>query len=277
MLYLFLAITSSALVSIFMRLSSSRIKGNISMLAINYAMCVFLSAWYAGMEVLPVRASLFQTIGMGVVHGILYLLSFVLLQVNVRRNGVVLSATFMKLGLLVPMVVSVVLFHEMPGVLQSIGFVIALIAIILINFDGGESVMGFRLGLVLLLLGGGFGDAMSKIFQELGDASMGDQFLLYTFITALVLCVLLMLKKGQRPGLAEVMFGAMIGIPNFFSARFLLASLKSLAAVIVYPTYSVGTILVVTLAGVVLFRERLGKRQWTALGIILLALVMLNL
>ena len=62
----------------------------------------------------------------------------------------------------------------------------------------------------------------------------------------------------------------------FFSARFLLASLTQLDAVIVYPTYSVATILAVTLAGVAVFRERLHRRQWYALAAILAALVMLN-
>jgi len=41
--------------------------------------------------------------------------------------------------------------------------------------------------------------------------------------------------------------------------------------------YSVAGILIVTMAGVLLFRERLQKRQWIALGIILLSLVLLNI
>ena len=96
-------------------------------------------------------------------------------------------------------------------------------------------------------------------------------------IAALVLCVALMLYKKQRPGGYEVLFGVLIGVPNFFSARFLLRALGSLPAVIVYPTFSVATILAVTLAGVVFFREKLTRRQWAALGAILAALVLLNI
>ena len=40
--------------------------------------------------------------------------------------------------------------------------------------------------------------------------------------------------------------------------------------------YSVGSILVVTLAGVVLFRERLEKHQWLGIAVVLAALVLLN-
>ena len=83
--------------------------------------------------------------------------------------------------------------------------------------------------------------------------------------------------KKERPGVAELLYGAAVGVPNYFCAKFLLASLDTVPAVIAYPTFSVATILLVTLAGVALFKERLGKRQWTAVGVILLALVLLNL
>jgi len=85
------------------------------------------------------------------------------------------------------------------------------------------------------------------------------------------------IRKKERPGGKELLYGALVGIPNFFSAKFLLGALEALPAVIVYPTYSVATILAVTLAGVFFFRERLTVRRWIAMGGILAALVMLNI
>ena len=196
---------------------------------------------------------------------------------GVKKNGVVLSATFMKLGLLVPMVVSVFLFGEIPALLQAIGFFLAIAAIVLINFEKSDSALQFKTGLILLLLAGGGGDAMSKVFEVYGNPELSDQFLLFTFACALVLCAALAVRKGERPGAGDVFFGLLIGIPNYFSSRFLLKALGSLPAVIVYPTFSVATILAVTLAGVCLFRERLQKRQWIALTVILAALVLLNI
>ena len=74
-----------------------------------------------------------------------------------------------------------------------------------------------------------------------------------------------------------MLFGALLGIPNFFSTKFLLMALGDLPAVIVYPTFSAGTILVVTVAGLLLFKEKLGKRQLLAMSVILLALILLNI
>ena len=279
MLYLFLAIASSALVSIIMRLSDRKVTGNIAMLTVNYLMCFLVAAGYAGFgKLFPSTEGLPGALAMGGINGALYLGGFVLLQINVRRNGVVLSSTFMKLGLLVSIAVSVLFFHEIPDLFQIIGFCLAVAAIMLINYKkepGGTA--GFKLGLVLMLIAGGMADAMAKIFEELGNPALEPQFLAYTFLVALILCAALMWKKGQRPGKWELLFGLLIGIPNFFSAKFLLGALAQIPAVIVYPVYSVATILVVSLVGVLAFRERLDKKQWAGVAAIIVALVLLNI
>jgi drug/metabolite transporter (DMT)-like permease len=74
-----------------------------------------LAAAFGKFQVFPVTQPGFPlTVIMGGVNGALYLLGFVLLQYNTRKNGVVLSSVFIKLGLLVPMVLSVFLFREIP-------------------------------------------------------------------------------------------------------------------------------------------------------------------
>ena len=278
MIDLILAVLSSALIAIFMRISSDKVKGNISMLAVNYLICLIVAGAYAGFRVaLPGVEGFAKALGMGVFNGFLFLSSFMAMQFNTAKNGIVLTSIFMRLGLLVPMTISVLAFGELPTPLQAVGFVIAVAAIVLINFEKGAAGAGSKISLLVLLLLGGSCDAMSKIYERLGAAALSDQFLFYTFAMAFVLCTVLMLVKKERPGIPELLYGALIGVPNFFSAKFLLGALETLDAVIVYPTYSVATILVVTLTGVVAFRERLKNRQWIALGAILVALVLLNI
>ena len=278
MLDLVLAVVSSALIAILMRLSADKVKNNISMLAVNYLICLAVGGVYAGGRLLPSGAEGFSAaLGMGVFNGFMFLSSFMAMQFNTAKNGIVLTSIFMRLGLLVPMTISVLAFGELPTPLQTVGFVIAVAAIVLINFEKGAAGAGSKISLLVLLLLGGSCDAMSKIYERLGAAALSDQFLFYTFAMAFVLCTVLMLVKKERPGIPELLYGALIGVPNFFSAKFLLGALETLDAVIVYPTYSVATILVVTLTGVAVFGEKLKKRQWAALAAILAALVMLNI
>ncbi len=279
MLSLIFAVLSSALVSVTMRFSQARVKNNTAMLAVNYIMCLALSWWETGfVSPLSTAPGFGLTLGLGLVNGFLYLAGFVLLQVNIRKNGVVLSSTFMKLGLLVSMLVSVLFFREQPELWQWLGFGLAVAAIILINYRPDGSKAEAKWGLILALLAGGTADSMSKVFEQLGNPVLSGHFLLYTFLSAFAFCLLLCLQEKQPlPGKREWGYGLLIGIPNYFSAKFLLSALKTVPAVIVYPVCSVGTILVVTIAGVFAFRERLEKRQWLALAMILAALALLNI
>lgn len=261
-----------------MRLSTNRVSNNIGMLSMNYLTCLIIAAAFSGITTLfPQNAHLPPALGLGTINGALYLLSFVLFQKSVKNNGVVLSSIFMKLGLLVPLVLSILFFGEVPTVLQIIGFCIAIGAIILINLQTDSSNTRMGLDLVFLLLMGGSADAMSKVYEEVGPVSLSSQFLFYTFLVAFVLCIILMHIKRQRIGGKEILYGCLIGVPNFFSAKFLLLSLNTVPAVVAYPTFSVGTILVVTLVGMAVFKEKLTVRQIIAVCAILVALVMLNI
>ena len=110
----------------------------------------------------------------------------------------------------------------------------------------------------------------------MGAPAFKDHFLLLTFFVALILCAILCIAKKETITRREIVYGLALGVPNYFSARFLLLSLSEIPAVIAYPIYSVCTIVAVTLAGLAAFHEKLTQRQLIALGVILAALVMLN-
>ena len=277
MIYLLLAIVSSALISVLMRVSEKYSRSGMAMLAMNYLMCCALGVLHTGgTELFPRAEGMGLTVFLAAVSGLLYLSGFVLMQWNIPRNGVVLTATFMKLGVVVPTAVSILVFGEQPRPIQLIGIALAICAIFLIQ-GRGEKGAGSILGLVAVMLAGGGGDVMAKVFDETAPAALKNQFLLYIFMVAFVLCVLLCIIRKQKPGAMDMLFGLAIGIPNYYSARFLLLSIGEIPAMVAYPSFSVGTIIVVALVGVLCFREKLNRRKLVALGVILAALVLLNM
>lgn len=221
MIYLVLAIMCSALLSIIMRLSQRHIGNDLSMLGVNYIICVMLSLLASGVRnVFPTAEGIRTTLGLEILNGFLYLAEFVLLQVNIKRNGVVMSTTFMKLGLLVPIVFSLVVFGERMNLMQSVGTALALSAIVLINAQKEETNLSFKLGLILLLLANGGANGMSKVYDEVGNEALSAQFLLYTFAMACLLCWALAIYKKEKVGKYHLLYGVMIGVPNFFRQSF---------------------------------------------------------
>jgi drug/metabolite transporter (DMT)-like permease len=275
--YLLLAVFCSAMISITMRLSSGRVKGQFVMLAANYLVCAALGGIYSDFSLLSAAQSgLGLTAGFAVINGVILLAGLVLLQVSTRKNGVVLSSLFMKLGLLVPFAVSILFLRETPTGLQVAGFCVALGAMVLFNLKK-DGVGRFSMGLFLLLLINGAADTIVKLFEELGPARLSDHFLCFSFAVAFLLSVGFILFKKERFQWTAVLFGVMIGVVNFFSFKFLLRALAQIPAVVAFPTYSVATMLVVTVSGIVFFKERLSGRQWIAFGGVIAALAMLNI
>lgn len=277
MLYLLLAIASSALVSVSMRFGEAHVKNQMGMFMSNYLICMVLSFLFMNRETSFWGESAGVTLGISVISGVLFLGGFIFLKYNMKHNGIVLASTFMKLGVLIPTLMAITVFHEKPKWTQLLGIGIAIAAIVLINFEKDALQKGNKkLWLLVLLLVSGLGDSMANVFEQSGNGGK-DGYLLLTFLTAFLLTIMLAFFEKKTICREDLLYGMLIGIPNYFSARFLLLALGSLPAVLVYPTCNVGTIILVTLAGVLVFREPLEKKKACALGMILLALILLNI
>lgn len=274
-----LAIASSALVSIIIRLGEDHVTNQMGMLLSNYVVCSICAIVCSNSDVVTaVQASGFFDIGLGVVCGFLYLAGLLLMQYNTKHNGVVLSSTFMKLGVLIPTLMAIVFFREIPKGTQVIGIVLALLAIVMIHFEKDALKEGNKkLWLLVLLLCGGITDSTANIFEKFGSPAAKDVYLFMIFFVAGVLAFVLVLKSKKKVSPKDVIFGVILGVPNYFSSRFLLLSLSSMSAVVVYPTYSVATMIVITVVGVLAFKEKLDRKKAIALGMIVLALGLLNI
>ena len=191
--FLVLAILCSCMISIMMRVSSGKTKQNLSVLAANYLVCSLLGAIYGGFDIAQFQLPGFSaTAWLGLISGVLYLASLLCFQRNTKKHGIVLSSVFMKLGLLVPFVLSVTLFREMPSAAQIAGFFIALFAIVMINWEKGGKRFGF--GLILMLLVNGSADVMAKFFRVYGVGS--EENLRDITIKSLTACCKILFATG---------------------------------------------------------------------------------
>lgn len=280
MLYLVLSIVTSAMIALVMRFSQGRVKGRTSMLSVNYFICMFLSGLAMGFgNVMPKADGAALTLGLGLINGLFFFLALILNQKGMESNGVVLSSIFSKVGgLLIPFALSVAFFGEQPRAVQLIGSAIAIVAIVMMNYDKGHGLKVGSMGiLIALLFAEGGASSGSKVFGEIGNPNLSSNFLFWTFAAAVVICTTVSLKNKEKFGMNELIFGSLIGIPNFLSSRFTLKAVQSLPAIIVYPTRAVATIMLITIVGVLFFKEKLRKTQWIAMGAILVSLVLLNI
>ena len=123
----------------------------------------------------------------------------------------------------------------------------------IINFKREEdSVITLKVALVGTFLLGGLADFTSKIYQVYGLEKFQPLFLLFTFVSAM-------------------------GVPSQMISLFLLRSLTTIPAFVVFPLFSVGVILIVNIINLLFFREKLTKNQVIAMGFIVFSIILLNI
>ena len=279
MLYLLLTSLSASAIMIFMRMSNGHIRGRFSMLAVNYLACAVLSWGHMGFGLpVPTGEGAAFTVGIGLLNGCIFVTALSLSQYNIPRNGVVLATVVSRLGgLIMPLTVAILLFREFPRPVQVVGAVIALVSVVVLNYDKEHMSVESVLPLAGLFIFDGFTAGMAKIFNGVGNPAHSANFLLGTIGTACALCVVVLLLRRERPGKQELFYGTLVGVPNFFASRFLLDALETVPAVVVYPIRGVGAIAIVVLVGMVCFGERLRRHQWCAMAAVIVAIVLLNL
>ena len=279
MIFLLLALLSSSVLAIVLKyLNSSSPYG---VYFVNYIICALLA--FATMEPKALYNNDITPCWLGGITGLLYLASLFANGYSIHKNGAILSSVFTRLGILVPILLSVILFGERPTIPQGLGIALAVAAAVMMNglpqkaeyHTSGNKV--YLLPLVLTLLLNGTSDAMSKVFAQLGRRQDDGLFIFYIFLFAGLATLVLMVKEHRTLTGRDIFFGVLVGVPNFLSSRLLLAALAELPAFLVYPSYSVGVILTISVISFLLFHERLNGRQMGAAGMILGALVLLNL
>lgn len=279
MLFLLLAMGASSVLAIVLKyLNTSYAYG---VYFINYVTCAVLA--FATLEEKALWHGNPTPLWLGAVAGACYLGALAAQGYSIHKNGAILSSVFARLGVLVPIFLSIAVFRERPTLVQGLGVALAVLAAVVMNGlprkgQGSPGAKAFYpLALFLALFLNGASDSMSKFFTQWGQRRDDGLFVFYIFLFAGLFTLVLLLKERRPITRRDLVFGVLVGVPNFLSSRLLLAALTELPAFLVYPSYSVGVILIVSLLSFFLFRERLGRRQLAAVGMILAALVLLNL
>ena len=303
MIYLGLAILTSASIALIFKYSEGRSMDRYVVTSFNYLAASLVSAIIiaaSGLEfpfvstpvsfkdlaaVFPasggsidLKASLAWALVVGVPAGVFFFLAFIYYQKGINENGAGLAGAFSKIGILIPMSISIVVWNEIPNVLQTAGIALSVISILLVNISFRNfSLDKLRLTLLALFLFSGLAEFSNKVFQNYGLLEHRLVFLFFVFFTAFLISGAFLLSRKKVPRPRAVFTGLIVGLPNLFCSYFLIQALDGIKASVVFPIYTATTIVVINLGGYLIFNERLENRERLSVVFTIIALVMINL
>lgn len=200
MLYILLRVLLMTVFAQTLRYGQSRGGAVWAIVLINYALATLLClALAAGLEQFGFSR---VTLTCGLVGGIAYLVSLVLLLPAMRESGVAVSVAVLQLAVLVPVAHAMLAFGERPSAAQVVGLVLAAGALIVLSLTtsapGGMERVRFSPLLLPLFFVTGLSGVAMKSFQELGPPRERMSFNTVLFAAATLSTLAAMWRPPRR-------------------------------------------------------------------------------
>jgi drug/metabolite transporter (DMT)-like permease len=284
---LLLSILASTLIFIVFKLFSKYNVNTFQAIVINYIVacgCGLLA--YSGdlkTSEIPQQEWFIYTLGLGIT----FIIVFNLMALTTQRSGLSVVSVATKMSLVIPVVFGLWYYKESLGFFKALGIILALTAVYFASIKNKDGLKIKRSNLifpVLVFLGSGFIDTSIKYLENTYVAK--DEVSIFSatiFAAAGSIGILSLLYLGIRGTLTlklkNVMGGIILGIPNYYSVYFLVEALRSdiLESSGIFTVNNVAIVMMSTLVGILLFREKLLTKNWIGIVIAVVSILLITI
>lgn len=281
MLPLLLTICCSLGIAVLLKFNESRKGERVVVAAGNYVVAGLLGLLMGG-SVESIQLPI-QWIMVALLVGVGFVAGFMLQMYSIGTIGLAVPISIARIATLVPVIASAIVYGEHPSPIQIAGIVAGAAAFVMLGIAQRNSNVGLNrpvgasaVGLLLLMLVVmGANDFSMKIAQESAINQSG--FLCFVFGFAGIICWGIILLRRVRITPPDLLLGALLGIPNFFSSWFLVKALGELSASVVFPIVSAGGVILATLTAIVFWKERPTRAAWVGIALSAIAVGLIGL
>lgn len=255
--------------------------------SLNYLICAGLGLAFSLTDQIAPLALWPSWTLLAVFQGILLACNFYLLAHTAQRAGVAIASLSSRLSVAIPVVLAIPLYAESLNLLKVAGILAALLALYLASTSSvpeNRSTTTLTLTLPLcVFFSFGLHFSLLKYVQHffLGQEHHHHYLTICFFFALLFSISILLITQRTIQALSSWktwLGGLCLGICNYFAIFFMtrVLSYSGWQSSVVFPTHSVGVVIISTLAAVLFFSESLSPRRSIGLIIGSLAVIALN-
>jgi multidrug transporter EmrE-like cation transporter len=215
--------------------------------------------------------------------GVLLPVIFWFLAASVKNIGIVKTDIAQRLSLFIPILAAYFLFKEDFTTLKLCGLAIGFIAIFFTLYKKTKSSKAVNwIYPIIVFIGFGLIDTLFKQVAQVKTIPYTSSLVLIfalSFIISLAFIAYQSLVKKQKLELINFICGCILGFFNFFNILFYLKAHRAMAdnPSTVFAAMNIGVIILGTLVGIFIFREKLNKLNYWGLSLALVAILLITL
>jgi len=285
MIFLILSIFASTLTVLFFKIFEIKKVDMLQGIVSNYFLCAVLGNIISDKEAIFTLP--FWTFGWfpyTIFLGFLFITIFFAIGKTTQNLGVSVSMVAAKLSVVIPVVFALIIYGEQLNFLKVIGVLISLLAVYFISQKEKPNVsskaMLWFLPLLVFIGSGIIDTTLNFVQKNFIPEFEAAQIITVVFGVAFVLGSLMMLLSALNGGLKisprSLIWGVLLGIPNYFSMFFLLKTLERFHGSFIFPINNVGIVAFSTLASVIIFKEQLSRNNVFGLLMASVAIFMIS-
>lgn len=259
---------------------------NLNAIVVNYFVCVITASLFLGDFSIPAQFYLKPWFGCSVILSLLFIFGFNLMALSFQKAGVALTAIIQKMSLIISAGFAIIFYNEALNTIKIFGFLAALLTIVLVNYPdrGGiklKSKWVIMLPLIVFALSGIievllYYVEVTGLVVEDGLYFTSTSFGLAGVWGALYIGYALRTNKTQFV-VKDILGGLVLGFPNFFSIYLIVYLLSSgWDGSILFPLNNVSILVLTTMTGAFLFKERVSIFKMIGLVFGIIAIILIS-
>ncbi|MDO4894693.1 EamA/RhaT family transporter [Moraxella sp.] len=267
--FLAISVICSVLVSVLLKVAKSKDIDLATAIMTNYIVCGVLTLWLLKPSI--DTHILAQGLSIFVALGVLLPSIFLVMGKAVQTAGIVKSDTAQRLALIIPVMASFTLFGEDLTSSKLIALVLVFLAMGCLLYKPSRTNQPTQrfatLWLIGVFVGYGVIDVLLKQLSKLGGATAGN--LIISFGLACLFMLAYLFIKKIKPRTISLLGGLLLGLLNFTNIYTYINAHKAMSdtPTLVFAGMNMGVIVVGTMTGLWLFREKISIIN--AFGIVL--------
>jgi drug/metabolite transporter (DMT)-like permease len=276
MLFLVLSILCSVIVGVVFKVTRKYNANPSQIVAFNYVTALTLCYFTFTPNLLEVDGKAPWTLYMAI--GVLLPLVFLFLVASIKYMGIVKTDAAQRLSLFIPILAAWFIFKEEFNSYKVIGLIIGFLALLLILRKQTQNTENKWVYPAVVLIGFGVIDILFKqiaLYTTLPYTT--SLFVVFSISLVIAIGIVLfgMISKKEIFQSKNILFGVLVGIFNFGNILFYLKAHKAFSEnpSTVFAGMNMGVIILGSLVGMLVFKEKLSKTNLAGIFLALVAIV----